>query len=83
MAVALLRHVQVLEADESFSGVLSSTAAAAGVDATPREVKIELKRLLDDGYLVASDQAEDLDGVLDLAEPRLTTQGVAAVAARL
>lgn len=82
LAVALLRHVQVLEADESFSGVLSHSAAAAAVNATPRAVKIELKRLLDDGYLAASDQAEDLGGGLYLAEPRLTTRGVAAVAAR-
>lgn len=82
LAVALLRYVQHLEADESFPGVLSSTAAAAAVDATPRAVKIEMKRLLDDGYLAASDQVEDQGGDLDLAEPRLTTRGVAAVAAR-
>lgn len=82
LAAALLRHVQHLEADESFSGVLSSAAAAAAVDATTRAVKIELKRLLDDDYLAASDRIEDLGGDLDLAEPRLTTRGVAAVAAR-
>lgn len=82
LAVALLRYVQHLEADESFSGVLNSTAAAVVVDATPRAVKIELKRLLDDGCLAASDQVEDQSGDLDLAEPRLTTRGVAAVAAR-
>lgn len=82
LAVALLRHVQRLEADESFSDVLSDAAAAAAVGATPRAVKIELKRLLDDGYLAASDRLEDLGGGLDLAQPRLTTRGVAAVAAR-
>jgi hypothetical protein len=81
LAVALLRHVQHLEADDSFSSVLSDTAAAAAVGATPHSVKIELKRLLDDGYLAASDRLEDLGGGLDLAEPRLTTRGVAAVAA--
>ncbi|SHN52761.1 CHAT domain-containing protein [Geodermatophilus obscurus] len=82
LAVALLRHVQNLEADESFPGVLSSAAAAAAVDATPRAVITELKRLLEDGYLAASDQAEDFDGGFDVAEPRLTTRGVAAVATR-
>jgi hypothetical protein len=82
LPVALLRHVQSLEADESFPGVLSSTAAAAAVDATPRAVKIELKRLVDDGYLAASAQLEDLGGGLDLVEPRLTTRGVAVVAAK-
>jgi len=83
LAVALLRHVQDLEADDSFPGVLSSDAAAAAVDATPRAVRTELKRLLEGGYLAASDQAEDLDGGFDLAEPRLTTRGVAAVATRI
>jgi hypothetical protein len=35
LAVALLRHVQNLEADEGFAGMLSSDAAAAAVDAPP------------------------------------------------
>lgn len=83
LAVALLRHVQNLEADESFPGILSSDSAAAIVDATPRAVKTELKRLLEDGYLTASDQAEDLGGGFDLAGPRLTMRGVAAVATRI
>lgn len=41
-----------------------------------------MKRLLDDGYLAASDQSEDYDGNFDLVEPRLTTRGVAALARR-
>ncbi len=80
LAVAILRHVQNLESDESFPGVLSCDAAADAVGAAPRSVRTELKRLLDDGYLAADDQAEDQGGGFDLAAPRLTTRGVAALA---
>ncbi len=80
--MALLRQVQALESDESFPGVLSSDATAAAIGAAPNLVKTELKRLLEDGYLAAGDQAEDLGGGFDLAAPRLTTRGVAAVAAQ-
>lgn len=60
LAVALLRHVQDLEADDSFAGVLSSDAAAAAIGAAPHLVRTELKRLLEDGFLAAVDQAEGL-----------------------
>lgn len=80
LAVAILRHVQALEADDFFPGVLTADAVAAAVDSTPRTVKIELKRLLEDCYLTAADQAEDLAGGFDLDTSRLTTRG--AVLAR-
>ncbi len=80
LAVALLRHVQDLEADDSSAGVLSSHVVAAALAAAPRLVKTELKRLLEDGYLAAGAQEEDYSGGFDLAAPRLTTRGVAVLA---
>jgi hypothetical protein len=81
-AVTLLRHVQSLEADGRFSGVVSGGGTAVALDMPSRAVRIELERLLDDGYLAASDRAEDYDGSFDFVEPRLTTRGVAALARR-
>ena len=80
LAASLLRHVQTLESDEAFAGVLTDVDAAAAVESTPRAVKTELKRLISSGYLQAGDEAEDLGGGYDLSEPRLTTRGVAAIA---
>lgn len=80
LAAALLRHVQQLESDEAFAGVLTDTGAAVAVDSTPRAAKNELKRLISSGYLEAGDEAEDFGGGYDLSEPRLTTRGVAAIA---
>jgi hypothetical protein len=80
LATTILRHIQQLEADESFSGVLSVDSIAATLGMGPRVVKTEFKRLLGDGYLTADDQAEDYGGGMDLASPRLTTRGVAALA---
>lgn len=79
LAGAIMRHVQALEADSSFS-VLSADAVALAVGNTSGMVKTELKRLLGDGYLASADQAEDFDGGFDLFAPRLTTRGVAALA---
>ncbi len=42
-------------------------------------VKVEMKRLLDEGYLAADDQATDFGGV-STGRSRLTTRGVAALA---
>lgn len=80
MAVAVLRYVQTLEANETYTGVVTADAVAAAVDANPRMVKAELERLLEDRYLDAADHAEDFDGGLDISAPRLTTGGVAALA---
>jgi hypothetical protein len=80
LAAALLRHIQGLESDEAFAGVLSDSDAAIAVDSTPRAAKNELKRLIGSGYLDVGHEAEDLGGGYDLAEPRLTTLGVSAIA---
>ena len=75
LAARLLRYVRNLESDETFPGVLSGAVAAAAVDANSHAVTNELKRLLEDGYLAASDQAEDYEGQFEIAAPRLTHTG--------
>jgi hypothetical protein len=56
LAASLLRHVQRLESDEAFAGVLTDIDAAAAVESTPRAVKNELKRLISSGYLQAGEK---------------------------
>jgi hypothetical protein len=80
LAAALLRHVQNLESDQVFAGVLSDTDAALAADSTPHAARNELKRLLSSGYLEGGYEADDLGGGYDISDPRLTTRGVAAIA---
>ena len=80
LAVRLLRHVQSLETDDSFGGVLSSRAVAEDFGVDMVAVRTELQRLVDGGYLTAEHVEQDMAGSVDLAGPRLTTQGVAALA---
>jgi hypothetical protein len=80
LAVSILRHVQNLEADDSFQGILSVESLATIVDTAYRIVRTEVKRLLEDGYLAVDHQEATFSGVLDLLGPRLTTRGVAVLA---
>lgn len=80
LSVRNLEHVQSLEPDSGFAGVLSTKTAADTLGVDSSTVRTETQRLMEGGYLAADHVETDLVGTVDLIAPRLTVEGVAVLA---
>ncbi len=80
LRVLILRHVQAVEQDAGFRGVLGLDELSTAVGHERHLVRAELIRLLADGLIATpSAPAEDFGGGYSLIKPTLTSQGLAAL----